>query len=151
MLVACQRILGSGKLICRYSTVRPPAFNLLHFGSFLYLLFIMANGFSSLVPTPTFVGPKPLVTFPSSTGAKPLDTAPVLIIENPLPSYSKLTSFELQLGSKTIPGVNFCPGRLKHVESIDAIFTDDDQVNNSMVLAPIFVPFNYLPCHAPCR
>ena len=38
------------------------------------------------------VGPKPLVTFPSSTGAKPLDTAPVLIIENPLPSYFKLTS-----------------------------------------------------------
>jgi hypothetical protein len=74
------------------------------------------------------------VSSPSSTvGAKPLDTAPVLIIENPLPSYSQLTSFDLQLGTKTIPGLKFCPGRLKHVESIDVIFTDDDQVNFSRV------------------
>jgi hypothetical protein len=89
----------------------------------------MAIGFSSIAPNPTLVGPKPLLTSRSSTCEKPLDTAPVLIIENPLPSYSKLTSFELQLGSKTVPGIKFCPGRLKHVESIDAIFTDDYQVN----------------------
>ena len=89
----------------------------------------MANGFSSLVSTPTLVGAEPLVTSPSSIGKKPLDTAPVLIIENPLPSCSRLTSSELQLGSKTVQGIKFCPERLEHVESIDAIFTDDNQVN----------------------
>jgi hypothetical protein len=104
----------------------------------------MANGFSSLLPTPTLVGARPLVTSPSSPGAKPLDTAPVLIIENPLPSYAMLTSFELQHGSKTVAGVKFCPGCLKHVESIDAIFTDDDQVNISIVFIPMFLPLNYL-------
>jgi hypothetical protein len=151
LAVACQQILGSGKLICRCSTVRPPAFNFLQFGRFLCLLFIMANGLSSLVQTPTLVGAKPLVTSPSSTGAKPLDTAPALMIENPLPSHSKLACFELQLGSKTIPGLKFCPGRLKHVESIDVIFADNDQANVSMVFTAIFLPLNHLPCHAPCR
>jgi hypothetical protein len=133
--LARHRILDSGKLICLYSTVLSPAsLNLLQFGRFVHPLFLMANGFSSLVLSPTLVGAKPLVSSPSSTvGAKPLDTAPVLIIENPLPSYSQLTSFDLQLGTKTIPGLKFCPGRLKHVESIDVIFTDDDQVNFSRV------------------
>ena len=90
----------------------------------------MANGFSSLLRTPTLVVANPDETAPWLVGAKPLDTAPVLIIENPLPSYYHLNTSELQLGSKTVPGLKFSPIRLKHVESIDAVFTDDDQVNN---------------------
>jgi hypothetical protein len=80
----------------------------------------MAVIFSSLRGDPPLAG-----------AAKPLDTAPVLIIENPLPSYHQLSLSELQLGSKSVLGVKFCPGRLKHIESIDAIFTDDNQVSSS--------------------
>jgi hypothetical protein len=110
----------------------------------------MANGFSSLLPTPTLVGAWPLVASPLSPGAKPLDAAPVLMIENPLPSCAKLTSFELQHGSKTVAGVKFCPVCLKHVESIDAVFADDDQANISMVFIPMFLPLNYLLCQKSC-
>jgi hypothetical protein len=52
---ARQRILGSGKLICRGLTVLHLhcSANLLQFGRFVHLLFIVANGFSSLVLSPT--------------------------------------------------------------------------------------------------
>ena len=87
----------------------------------------MANGFSSLQRTPTLAGAKTVDMSLLLIGSKPLETAPVLIIENPLPSCHQLPSLVLQLGTKTTPGLKFCPGRLKHVESIDVIFTDDDQ------------------------
>jgi hypothetical protein len=87
----------------------------------------MANGFSSLQRTPTLAGAKTVDMSLLLIGSKPLETAPVLIIENPLPSCHQLPSSVLQLGTKTTPGLKFCPGRLKHVESIDVIFTDDDQ------------------------
>jgi hypothetical protein len=102
----------------------------------------MTNGFSSLLRTPTFDVANPDHTAPSLATAKPLDTAPVLIIENPLPSYYELNTLELELGSKTVPGVKFSSSRLKHVESIDAIFTANDQVNFDMSFSPVFLPLN---------
>lgn len=117
-------------------TVRSPScftswiFALGHAGIFIVVLLLlrlfndscysMAVIFSSLRGDPPLAG-----------AAKPLDTAPVLIIENPLPSYHQLSLSELQLGSKSVLGIKFCPGRLKHIESIDAIFTDDNQVSSS--------------------
>ena len=128
--IASQRILGLAKRICLSFTVCSPASPLLRLGTesgnpesqllFQFLcsiLAVMAVGFSSLLGEQKLVGPIPL------------DTAPVLIIENPLDSYYKLSNSELKLGSKTIPGIKFCPGRLKHVKSIDAIFTDENQVS----------------------
>ena len=76
---------------------------------------------------------------PIAGTAMPLDMAPVLIIENPLPSYHQLSLSQLQLGSKSVPGVVFCPGRLKHVESIDAIFPDENQVS-TFVLCTLILP-----------
>jgi len=78
----------------------------------------MAVGFPSLAGQPTTSVPKPL------------DTAPILIIENPLESYYKLNTSQLELGIK------FSKSRLKHVETIDAIFTDENQVSLSL-----FYPF----------
>jgi hypothetical protein len=81
---------------------------------------------------------------PTLVGAKPLHTAPVLMIENPLDSYYQLSSSELQLGTKTVPGVKFSPQRLKHVKSIDAIFTDDNQVSSSALLIPLFLFYSII-------
>ena len=73
---------------------------------------------------------------PTLPGDTPLDTAPVLIIENPLDSYYNLSRGDLQLGSTAGPGLKFCEARLKHVESIDVIFTDDNQVSIRPLLLP---------------
>jgi hypothetical protein len=85
----CQRILG---LANQFAAI--PLFvlhfGLRQFGRFLHLLFIMANGFRHFCGLNIGRDTRPLVTAPSLRHEA--DTASVVIIENPLPSYSNLPS-----------------------------------------------------------
>jgi hypothetical protein len=68
-----------------------------------------------------------------------LENAPILIIEHPLESYYSLGSLELELGSKSFTGNKFSTRRLQHIKSIDAIFTDKEQVCVFVVLTTVIL------------